>query len=280
MLPGGSTQPRTLESAYARPPRTIRLRSILALAATAAGAFFAAGYAARLTADDPPAVTAVDRDVRLARESTPALRIVREVVNARIVPPLGQSPTPAALSADNDVGQRDAVSASKPSSAVPASDAAVIPSVSLPAPPLITRALDPPPSSSVYVPVYEAVRADPVAAPSTTALATADPRLLVRETLKRYAQAYDDLDASAAHTVWPTVNRDALAKAFAGLTAQNVSFNHCDVEVNGQTARADCTGTTRWTPRVGAGPQTQARQWSFRLKGDPAGWTIVSATVR
>jgi len=251
---------------------------MLALAATAAGAFFAAGYAGQLTVSDPPPAAAVDRDIRLARESTRALQIVREVVHARVVTPLGQQLIASALSDDRDTRQPDAVPASKASPAV--SEAVVIPSVSLPAPPLIARVLDPPPSSAVDVPAHEALRADAVAAPPTTARATADPKQLVRETLKRYAQAYDDLDASAAHTVWPTVNRDALARAFAGLTAQNVSFNHCDVEVNGQTARADCTGTARWTPRIGAGPQTQERRWSFHLKGDDEGWTIVSATVR
>src|SRR5215468_3867474 len=102
MLSGGSTQLRTLGSDSARPTRTIRLRSMLALAATAAGAFFAAGYAGQLTVSDPPPAAAVDRDIRLARESTRALQIVREVVHARVVTPLGQQLIASALSDDRD----------------------------------------------------------------------------------------------------------------------------------------------------------------------------------
>src|SRR5262245_15200768 len=123
MFPGRSTELRTLESAYVRPPRTIRVRSILAIAATAAAAFFTAGYASRLTADDPPALAAVDRDVRLARESQPGLRIVHDVVHARIVMPLGQPLTPPTLSVDKNIGHLDAVPASTTTQGVQASDA-------------------------------------------------------------------------------------------------------------------------------------------------------------
>ena len=98
------------------------------------------------------------------------------------------------------------------------------------------------------------------------------------DVLRRYKRAYNNLDAAGAHAVWPTVNRDALAKAFAGLTAQNLSLNRCDVEVTGDTARADCTGTARWTPRVG-NAQVESRRWSFRLKSADQAMEIVSATV-
>jgi hypothetical protein len=102
----------------------------------------------------------------------------------------------------------------------------------------------------------------------------------IRETLARYAAAYSGLNASAARAVWPSVDQRALARAFDGLASQRVLLDHCDVLVNGATARANCSGSAEWTPKVGGGPRTAARRWMFELQNADAAWQIVRAEAR
>jgi hypothetical protein len=101
----------------------------------------------------------------------------------------------------------------------------------------------------------------------------------VRAVLSQYEQAYSSLDPGAATAVWPTVDRDALARAFAALQAQRLSLGRCDVMVSGARAQANCSGTASWTPKVGNG-QTQARRWDFTLQNTDGAWRIVSARTR
>ena len=102
----------------------------------------------------------------------------------------------------------------------------------------------------------------------------------VRATLGRYEAAYSGLDAAAASAVWPTVDRRALARAFEDLENQAVSLSKCDVKVNGNRAQADCTGSARWTPKVGSGSQSASRRWRFELRDTGGTWIITQATVR
>ena len=103
---------------------------------------------------------------------------------------------------------------------------------------------------------------------------------LVRAALSRYENAYSQLDAAAAGAVWPTVDRRALSRAFEGLAAQNVSLGRCDVQVSGASAQADCSGSARWTPKVGSGTQTASRRWHFNLQQSGTDWIITQANVR
>jgi hypothetical protein len=102
----------------------------------------------------------------------------------------------------------------------------------------------------------------------------------VRATLRRYEAAYSALDAAAASAVWPGVDRRALASAFGALSSQTVSLGRCDVRVSGGTAQAECKGTAKWEPKVGAGSQSASRYWRFDLKNTGSDWIITRATVR
>ena len=102
----------------------------------------------------------------------------------------------------------------------------------------------------------------------------------VRNVLARYEGAYSALDAHAASEVWPTVNRGALARAFHGLAAQQVSLGACDVTVSGPAARATCHGTASWKPKIGGGQRTEERHWEFQLRKADAGWIIERASTR
>jgi tetratricopeptide (TPR) repeat protein len=101
---------------------------------------------------------------------------------------------------------------------------------------------------------------------------------LVLKALQQYRWAYEDLDAASAVAVWPTVERNALARAFDGLASQALTFHDCSVRTNGQVATATCAGTTRYVPKVGSRePRVEPRRWSFSLRKREDAWQIENA---
>jgi hypothetical protein len=103
----------------------------------------------------------------------------------------------------------------------------------------------------------------------------------VEEVLKRYARAYDSLDASAARAVWPSVNEKALARAFQDLSSQSVSFDNCDIDIRGAVANASCSGEASYVVKVGSRePRTEPRLWRFELRRDGEAWKIENAETR
>lgn len=99
----------------------------------------------------------------------------------------------------------------------------------------------------------------------------------IRATLAELGAAYAQLDATAAREVWPSVDVDALARAFDGLHAQELRFDHCDVTVEGPRARADCTGQAIYVPRAGAtGVSSAPSAWRFELTRLRGRWMIAS----
>jgi hypothetical protein len=112
------------------------------------------------------------------------------------------------------------------------------------------------------------------------AVAVSDPREPVRRTLERYRSAYQRLDASAAHAVWPSVDAGALARAFGALSAQELWFEGCSIDVSGPTADATCKGQSRVVPKIGGGSETARRTWQFKLRQAGDDWMIEKATVK
>src|SRR5688500_14081536 len=99
----------------------------------------------------------------------------------------------------------------------------------------------------------------------------------IRATLTELGSAYSRLDAVAAREVWPSVDVEALARAFDDLTSQELRFDHCDVTVDGARARADCTGLAIYVPRIGDPVSiSAARAWTFELTRRRQRWTIAS----
>jgi hypothetical protein len=157
----------------------------------------------------------------------------------------------------------------------------------LPPAPLPTPGVSTFPTAGVPTPSAPPAPAPPAAEakPDTTDTVrptptAADERAAVRATLGRYEAAYSALDTTAASAVWPTVDRRALERAFDSLASQRVTLNICEVGVDGQRARANCSGRATWTPKVGGGTQTQARQWTFDLRRADGGWQIVKVDSR
>ncbi len=97
----------------------------------------------------------------------------------------------------------------------------------------------------------------------------------IRDALQQYRQAYTSLDAHAARAVWPSLDEQALARAFQSLSAQKIVFEGCDVDVRGVRATADCRGEASYVRKVGnRDPQTEARQWRFELAQSNGAWRI------
>jgi hypothetical protein len=78
--------------------------------------------------------------------------------------------------------------------------------------------------------------------------------------------------------VWPSVNVEALDRAFRGLKSQELKFDRCDLTVDGARARAACRGRAVYVPRVGnQSPKAAPREWTFELQKANQRWTIASA---
>lgn len=200
---------------------------------------------------------------------------------ARVTPPPSQVTTPSPPPVTTSPSPPRAAAAE--TTPVPPSRVAVDePELRPPAPPA------PPPSAP---PSPEPAAAPPTAAPTAAASpAPASPppaavdvdNAAIRDVLGRYRTAFNALDAGAAQAVWPTVNYGTLDRAFGQLQEQNLSFDKCTIAVKGALAQANCSGTTRFVPRVGSrSVQTAQRQWSFQLrKGDRGGWLIQNVEAR
>ena len=127
----------------------------------------------------------------------------------------------------------------------------------------------PPPRESAVAPAVERVDS------------TASVEASVRQLLDRYVRAYNRLDASAAHAIWPGVNKGALERAFAELSAQTLRFDRCTVSVDQEGGTASCSGDARWVPRVGdQGSRRERRTWKFELARNGDEWIITRAEAR
>jgi hypothetical protein len=166
---------------------------------------------------------------------------------------LAPAPVPLKAMAAPSASRALAVERSAPPLAAPIPDAPAVASTASTAPPMDKSA--PPPA-----PVNEA---------------------RVRVALAKYANAYSDLDAAAVTAVWPSVDQAALRKAFNALDAQQVIFDHCDVQISGAAGRATCVGSAMWRPKIGGGnPHEQNRTWTFVLKDAGGSWQIVKSEAR
>jgi hypothetical protein len=121
--------------------------------------------------------------------------------------------------------------------------------------------------------------ASPAAGPAAASAVVVprNPETEVTSVLEQYASAYGRLDARAARRIWPTVNEGALAAAFAGLESQNVTFDACEIDVQGATANASCRGRARYVVKVGSRePRTEPRSWQIALRRTGEDWVIDS----
>ena len=121
--------------------------------------------------------------------------------------------------------------------------------------------------------------AAPAVVPAVTpAVARADAaaeEYAVRRALHTYEEASEELDVAATANVWPTVDRGALARAFATLKSQGLDFRTCSITVNDARAVANCRGTVQYVRKVGNSiPLTSEQLWVFKMRRSGADWKI------
>lgn len=247
----------------------------------------------KASAESAPAPSAV-----FAREtSAAAAALDRAAVPTAPTAPDGSKPQPAPAARTQDLPapplppvESPARSAEPPLPRVTAPRSEPPPTVSGPTIPTTDAA---PLSTAARVGTTELPVAPPAAPPAPVPAATpaapaaelARPDVpqeaAVRTVLNRYASAYSALDADAAGRVWPGVNRAALSRAFDNLASQQISLGDCRIDVAGSSARANCTGSATWSPKVGdGGTHREARRWTFELARAGDSWQIVSARVQ
>jgi hypothetical protein len=166
---------------------------------------------------------------------------------------------PSAGAGATDVTPAPAPVAARPFDSMPA------PAVSSALSPVGETVSPPPP---VPPPVSEVVPPRPV--PVHAAMETA-----VRGALQQYAAAYGEMNVMATAEVWPSVDRRALAHAFATLKSQAVAFDSCDVRLTESTATVRCLGTVHFVRKVGnPTPRSEHQQWLFTMGKVGSEWKI------
>jgi len=116
----------------------------------------------------------------------------------------------------------------------------------------------------------------PAAAPVATAArpaATENDR--IREALHRYERAQSTLDADLYSRVFPSVDRDRIAHAFASLQSQSVELEVRRIQLSPDGTKADVFAFERRTavPRAGSEQRIQAdRVLHMEKQGDA--WVI------
>jgi hypothetical protein len=162
----------------------------------------------------------------------------------------------------------------KPVAAVPSeksetTDSPDAPAASPPSPPGLAAA-EPPIVAAAVAPAARQIVPAPVSAEEG-----------IRQALYSYRNAYESLNASAAASVWPSVDRRALTRAFAALKSQGLEFTRCAVTMGDVLATVSCRGTLQVVPRSGnPSPVTADQEWVFKMRRVGVDWKIddVSST--
>ena len=103
----------------------------------------------------------------------------------------------------------------------------------------------------------------------------------VRALLERYRGAYERLDADAASHAWPSMDRRVLARAFADLNSQSLTFDSCQIDVADGRGVASCRGRSTYVGRVGSRtPHSREGEWTFSLKKTGDEWHIDTVRSR
>jgi hypothetical protein len=106
--------------------------------------------------------------------------------------------------------------------------------------------------------------------------------ITIRRVIQEYATAFARLDPGAAKRVWPTLDEQALARAFNGLQSQSLRLDDCGVTITGAVAaQASCHGRATYLPKVGRQrPFSTTGEWTFSLARAGSAWVIQSAAVQ
>ena len=107
-----------------------------------------------------------------------------------------------------------------------------------------------------------------------------DPRAVddaaIRDTLRRYAQAYQSLDQAAVARTMPSLTADqlrALERDFAGYRRYTVEIKDERINIEGQTATVTCDVVRSFETKTGVS-QSHTLRSTFHLRRGGSGWII------
>lgn len=236
---------------------------------------------------EAPGPVETSRAIRLkpdATARTPDATVRTPVATARTPETTARTPDPAGTfptlpTPSNSTDGGTAAARLPPTVAVTPAEPVVQPAVSPPPLPPSPPALSQPRVvAETTVPAPRALASPSPPNGSASMPLKVDDASLVQQTLQRYRTAYDRLDAHSARAVWPAVNEGALARAFSGLASQTLTFDACDVAVDGEVARATCRGTAKYIQKIGRSePRVEPRVWTFALRKRASNWEIEDA---
>ena len=218
---------------------------------------------------------------RRAFQARSAATVVHALLNTE-QPAMTEPVSPELPATASPVTNRERATTPAPVAPVPSSSPTVVlpPDPPVPVDTQLSAVASPAPAPT---PTPPAPTPTPPAAATPSPAATAVPteERQVTTTLRQYALAFEQLDATAVARVWPTADQRALSKAFDAIEFQEVSLDTCNVRVSGGTAVADCDGRITYVPKVGKkDPRLVVRKWDFALQKNGDAWTITTAAVR
>jgi hypothetical protein len=133
------------------------------------------------------------------------------------------------------------------------------------------------------LPAASVVNITPVPAPAAPVAVDAEAldRAAIDRVLGVYQQSYSALDAEMVSTIWRGLDTRGLQRAFDGLDSQRMSFDHCEVTVDDDKARASCTGVLDYVRKIGQTNPLQKRlSWNFDLQRTDDRWLISKVDAR
>jgi hypothetical protein len=105
--------------------------------------------------------------------------------------------------------------------------------------------------------------------------------MAVRQVMRQYEQAYNNLDVAETAAIWPSVDMKQLARIFSRLDHQDLHFENCNVVIAEVSATGSCTGWLSYVRRVGdTRPRREHHVWTLEFKRVEDTWQIVQVTAR
>ena len=133
----------------------------------------------------------------------------------------------------------------------------------------------------------ETIQTAPIAVAALEPSRVADPparrshTAAIQDVLNQYRDAFNALDARAAHAVWPSVDERALVRAFGSIEEQVFALDRCAIDVKGARAVASCDGSVRYVPKAGnRTARMEPRAWTFNLRAVNDTWSIERVVTR
>jgi hypothetical protein len=149
-------------------------------------------------------------------------------------------------------------------------------------PPSVPDPIRVPPASPEKAPPSPPTRAETPPSPEPPADTAAADRAAIRDTLRRYVQAYEALDSAAVGRVVPSLTPDqlrSLGRDFSGYRSYTVVIKEESIATDGASARVAGQVVRSFETKTGVSGSNTVRT-IFHLRRSDTGWTIERLEAR